>query len=128
MKKFAWLFILQISFVALIPKADLSQLGLLSNLYQHFSEYHTNEDLEPGLEALLSFLAEHYGNTQHEHQDQDEHDQLPFKIFTSCGFLLLSQQDIDIPVHEYDEAGYTLTNTPLYPIGFSSSIDHPPSV
>ena len=114
--------------MALIPKADLSQLGLLSNLYQHFSEYHTNKDLQTGVEAFLSFIAEHYGNTQHEHQDQDEHDQLPFKMFASCGFFLLSQQDIVLPVNDYYEVGYTLTNTPLYAIGYSSPIDHPPSV
>lgn len=128
MNKVAWFLLLQIGLTALIPRADLSQLGLISNLYTHFSVYHASENYPSKVMAFLGFITKHYGANQHEHQDEDEHDQLPFKDFTSSVFFLLIQQDGITPPDPYDHELHESINTNQYPVGFSSSIDHPPSI
>jgi len=127
-KSIAWFFIIQLSLTALIPKSDFSQLDRVGNLYTHFSEYHANEDHKSDLLAFLDFISEHYSTKQHKHQDEDQHDQLPFKNFTSCGFYHLVQLEFVTPIFNNYNTEYTLKNTGIYPKGFSSSIDHPPSV
>lgn len=44
-------------------------------LLHHYFEHHQPVD---GM-SLIDFFNEHYGEMQHEHQGQHEHDQLPFK-------------------------------------------------
>ncbi|MDN3204411.1 hypothetical protein [Algoriphagus sediminis] len=121
------LFIVLISFAALIPKADLSQLRLVGNLYTHFSEFHSGGDHNSAFSAFMSFCAEHYGNMNHEHPDEDEHEQLPFKNITSSGFIVLNKPFAVLPLEIPVQKDQTFPDYIFYTLAIDDSIDHPPT-
>lgn len=123
----AWLFLFIISATAFIPKADLSQLRLLNSLYAHFLMYHANDEQQPGLPDFLDFIVQHYGSMQHEHPDENEHEQLPFKNFTSGSFFIASQiEKLSVIVVFFESDDY-LPLIDSCSEGFSATIDHPPA-
>ncbi|WP_426092014.1 hypothetical protein [Flavobacterium sp. DSR3-2] len=65
-------------FVFLCANTEMGQLLKLPNLLQHFSDH--QKDYSSKNISLLDFIAIHYNDTQH-HSDQEEdnHQNLPFK-------------------------------------------------
>ena len=97
-------------------------------MYEHFIDFHANESTHSGFISFINFISDHYGNMQHEHQDEEEHDQLPFKNFTSGSFFLLNQPDVSLDQIAFLETEFSFTRSNLYPEDYTDPIDHPPSV
>jgi len=83
MKIINYIFILLISIGAMIPHSDFSQLKQINELSEHY-EVHKSEALLAGDDIdLWDFLYIHFiSGDEHEHDNAD-HEDLPFKQFTS---------------------------------------------
>ncbi len=104
----------------------MTQFGLLGNLYSHFLEYHSDQNQAEGFDLLIDFWLEHYGNPDHEHQDEEEHEQLPFKNFTALGFIFQIEELKIEPIILKHALKHNLKNQFFDLSSFHDSIDHPP--
>ncbi len=118
-----------------IPQNDLSELGKLPQLLEHYRFHHS---VAGGGLSLAEFLAEHYGSGAPQHfgctfspQHQQDHQGLPLHGRHSCGahvaFLLLAptplggRQPLPAAARAYRPAAHA-----LYPEGPAPALLQPP--
>ena len=113
---------------ALLPRTDFSQLLQLHHLFEHYQLHKIEAEIEGTELSLSSFLMQHlFEYDDHEHEDQQEHEQLPFhQISTSLTFFMPNYIDPDQT--EMSMCSPTPNAYLLYILeGVGSSVFHPPS-
>ena len=122
-----WIILFQVTLSTLIPKSDISQLGLIGNLYEHFNDFHAGKDHQSGLIHFLDFIIEHYGDADHEHSDEKTHNHFLFNnISDGTPFLPAHTTSIN---HNPDlvAGDGNIAIFKRYKKEFFNTIDHPPS-
>lgn len=87
-----YILIIYLSIGACVPNCDFSQIGQLDDLLEHY-ELHQKETLELGTElSFAEFLYLHFIERDgHQHQNETEHQNLPFNCISSGIILFFNQ-------------------------------------
>ena len=90
MKLFAYILLIYFSIGALLPRCDFSQLAQMDDLLRHY-ELHQVEAAQMNIQfTFWDFLALHFVTGEdHNHEQGNEHDQLPFQSFSTSLTLFL---------------------------------------
>ena len=112
----------------LIPKSDFSQLLNFSELLEHFADHQKEAKLKGDSINFLDFAFIHFFSPdQHQHDEPNEHDNLPFQSFQISIVMLNSDS---VPPVEQNVAPKFFNNFPSEPVlpvkGFTSLPFQPP--
>ncbi|TDE00824.1 hypothetical protein E0F91_15540 [Flavobacterium sandaracinum] len=80
--------------IFLCANTEVGQLLKLSNLAEHFTEHHDQDEDKHGI-SFLDFIAIHYNDSQHHsNQEKDNHQNLPFKTINQSVNNVLAFENI----------------------------------
>jgi len=126
MKLWLHLFILYFSAGACLPHSDFSQLQNLPDLIEHFHEHKQEALLEGQSIDLLDFLYMHFVSGEDHHDDEGNHEGLPFQNISPASSCLLT---VHAAWPEFRSSGHVsfshIYQDKCLP-GISASIFHPP--
>lgn len=90
MRFFNYLFIVYFSLGACFPRNDFSQLLKINDLLEHYELHQKEANALGETITFTEFILLHFSNADgHEHKNENGHDNLPLKNFTTSMVLCL---------------------------------------
>lgn len=128
MKGIAYILLLYFSLGALMPKTDFGQLMKFSDLLEHYQLHQEEAALIGESISFSTFLYLHFINgDEHQHEQENEHDKLPFQNSLSSFSFYLAYNDTNF----LSVQSPIVTHLPSYESFYSKDVHidifHPPS-
>ena len=128
MKIVAHILLIYFSIGACIPNSDFSQLLKVNDMMAHFDLHQKEAQAIGKTVSFTNFLYIHFLNENHQHDENESHENLPFQnITTSVNFYLATSHPTLFLPKSHSEAVLPLYNLlPQQSVVFD--IFHPPSI
>lgn len=111
MKVVAYIMLFYFTLGALLPKSDFSQLLKVNDLLEHYALHQQEAEAVGEVCVFTEFLYLHFvSNDDHQHDQQDEHEQLPLQSLSSSILLCL----IDVAVTAHCLVPHNTASLPAY--------------
>ena len=115
----AYIMLFYFTLGALIPRCDFSQLLKITDLLEHYALHQQEAEAMGEACSFTEFLYLHFvSSDDHQHNQQNEHEQLPLQNLSSS--ILLYLTDISVITHWL--IPYNETSLPAYKVALQPAV------
>jgi len=128
-KGIAYILLVYFSLGALMPKTDFSQFARFGDLLEHYQLHQEEASLVGESISFSAFLYLHFvDGDEHQHEQESEHNNLPFQNNLSSLSLYLISSEANIPFSPSPIVVSLPHYTSFYSKDIHADIFHPPSL